>query len=137
MQGVSRRVAATALVALVPGCGATGVSGFVALPDVELAALPAARGSVVEVRVRNTTGSDVTLIEPGCTAHLIELVGESWRRVEEPPPCSGVDVALPPGAAHPFALATPSGHGGRYRVVIHGRSADGEFVARSDPFNVE
>lgn len=135
MRRVSRRTLAVALVAL--GCDGTRVTGFVALPDVELAALPAARGSVVEVRVRNTTAADVTLIEPGCTAHLIELVGDSWRRVEDPPPCSGVDVALPPGAAHPFALTTPPGHGGRYRVVIHGRSADGAFLARSDPFNVE
>jgi hypothetical protein len=104
---------------------------------VELRDVPDSRGEPVLVRVVNTTGSDVTLLAPACTAHLIELVGAEWRRAEAPIPCVAVDQPLPPGGAHPFSVDTPAGRGGRFRVVVVGSNAQGEFEARSGTFTVE
>jgi len=118
-------------------CSATRITGLVALPVVELLDVPDTRGAVVLVRVVNTTDSDVTLLEPACTAHVVELVGEQWRRAEEPVPCVALSPVLAPGEAHPFSTPTPPGRGGRFRVVVLGTNAHGEFEVRSSTFTVE
>jgi hypothetical protein len=112
-------------------------TGLIALPTVELLDLPEGPGQPVLVRVVNTTESDVTLLEPACTAHVIELVGEQWRRAEAALPCASVDQQLAPGASHPFSVDTPAGRSGRFRVVVLGSNAHGDFEARSGTFTVE
>lgn len=140
--GVTRRwirrcSVVASLGAALGACENPTASALVDLPALELVNTPAARGGSVLVRVVNTTDSDVTLHEPACTAHVVELVGAQWRRAEEPVPCVALSPVLAPGEAHPFSTPTPPGRGGRFRVVVYGANAHGEFEVRSSTFTVE
>jgi hypothetical protein len=121
----------------VGGC-ATPTGALLDLPELRVVTPPASEGSPVVLEVVNTTPFIVSFEALACAVHLEELVGSSWQPV--PPPggdCIGLPVELSPDARHGVSIDTPPDRGGRFRARVEGSSPEGQFVIRSQPFDVE
>ena len=130
-------MAKAAALLLILGCQATSTP-LIDLPDVRVVTPPGSRGSPVVLEVINSTPSTVSFEALACTTLLQQLIGGGWEFVEPTGgECSGLPLELPSGARHPLSVDTPSDRGGRFRAVVEGRSPEGPFVIRSEPFDVE
>jgi hypothetical protein len=90
------------------------------------------------LEVVNSTAGVITFDGLACQVSLEELRAGEWRPVaSDDGECTGITLELPPDARHPVSVDTPADRSGRYRAAAEGTSAEGPFVIRSEPFDVE